>query len=115
VRTVAVCQPSIRHLYPENASVAVVAIDGRPMTFARLEVPDPVFGPQDPANTQRLLLRVQAFSCNYRDKGNLRQLLDWAHQSGRPDVFFVLGSEFAAEVMAVGAAISDLRVGDRVE
>ena len=46
-----------------------------------------------------MLLRVRAFSCNYRDKAFVRSLI---------------GSEFVADVVAAGRDVSSLVVGDRV-
>lgn len=87
----------------------LLRISGWPVRSAIVKLPRPVFDPLDKANAGRVLLRVSAFSCNYRDRGFLKALC-----SAKPHEFFVLGSEFSARVEAVGPEVKTLAVGDRV-
>ncbi len=57
---------------------------------------------------QLVVVRVRAFSCNYRDRGFLALVA-----SGRLKEC-VLGSEFAGEVLAVGRGVRGIGVGNRV-
>lgn len=65
--------------------------------------------PDAPANARAVLVRVRAFSCNYRDKA----FIDLARQYPA-NRFFAIGSEFCATVEAVGPQVTELAVGDRV-
>ncbi|MBF0307515.1 MAG: zinc-binding alcohol dehydrogenase family protein [Alphaproteobacteria bacterium] len=70
----------------------------------------PSFDPDDPADAERVLVRKRAFSCNYRDRAlMLRLAIDAPTESWSP-----IGSDFVAEVVAVGRAVGGLRPGDRV-
>ncbi|WP_158306000.1 quinone oxidoreductase family protein [Azospirillum sp. B510] len=74
-----------------------------------LERPDPVFLP-DAEHRGHVLVRVIAFSCNYRDKS----LILRAATTDRPRAVYAIGSEFCGVVEAVGADVTDLAPGDRV-
>lgn len=87
----------------------VVEIDGMSVRSGILQAAEPVFAPGDPTQARSVLVRVNAFSCNYRDKGLL--LLLQRFPSSR---FFPIGSEFAATVVEVGPEVTTLRPGDRV-
>ena len=72
----------------------------------------PTFDPDSPSNAAYILIKVLAFSCNYRDKGlllNNVQLLE----SGTRE-FLPFGSEFCGEILAVGKEVEGLKPGDRV-
>lgn len=84
-------------------------LHGTVVHFALVQRPDIDFDPADPAHAQDVLLRVHAFSCNYREKGRLLQA------ARRPEGgYLVLGSEFAGTVVKVGSGVQDLQPGDRV-
>lgn len=91
-----------------------IVIDGLPVTCGIVETSPPAFDPEAPADRRRVLVRKRAFSCNYRDKTLISLMA--ARPPGPRSVggFYVVGSEFAAEVMAIGASVTSLRVGDRV-
>ena len=85
-----------------------VLIDGVPLRAAVLDLeaaPDGAeeLGPRD------VRVRVDAFSCNYRDKAFLVRLA--TAPAGR---YFVAGSEFVGHVVATGPEVTTLQVGDRV-
>ncbi|WUR13705.1 zinc-binding alcohol dehydrogenase family protein [[Empedobacter] haloabium] len=84
-------------------------LHGTTVHFALVERPDIDLDPADPDHAHDVLVRVHAFSCNYREKGRLLQAA--RREAGG---YLVLGSEFAGTVVKVGAAVDDLRPGDRV-
>ncbi len=86
-----------------------VEIDGMVARSAIVQTPEPAFDPGDPAHARSVLVRVTAFSCNYRDKGFILRL---QRQPSRH--FFAIGSEFTGTVLAVGPGVETLEPGDRV-
>jgi NADPH:quinone reductase-like Zn-dependent oxidoreductase len=98
---------------------SVGSADGRPFDELVLEgysvrcgfvgVAEPAFEP-DGQHSSHVLVDVRAFSCNYRDKALILRMSVIPSDSG----FYVIGSELAGRVVAVGAAVRDLAPGDRV-
>jgi NADPH:quinone reductase-like Zn-dependent oxidoreductase len=82
-------------------------IEGIEVRSAIVETDAPDFDRAD--EPHNVLVRVKAFSCNYRDKA-----LTLRAATSELDGFYVLGSEFVGEVLAVGVGVTDLRPGDRV-
>ena len=110
MRAVAVCGSEIRQLQPLNATLATVELEGAAVDCGVVEVASPAFMPSDPSSAGSVLLQVRAFSCNYRD----RALMLVMARRGPPDRYLVVGSEFVADVVAVGDGVADLAPGDRV-
>lgn len=82
-----------------------------------------VFGMMDTANPysgnideEDVLIRVEAFSCNYRDKSLILMFNEICkNKSGNGRLFYTpFGSEFVATVLQVGRKVQTLKVGDRV-
>jgi NADPH:quinone reductase-like Zn-dependent oxidoreductase len=71
---------------------------------------DPQFEPQADTNRGKVLVRVRAFSCNYRDKA----LILKAASLNRLESVYTIGSEFCGNVVAVGRDVVQLEPGDRV-
>lgn len=86
-----------------------VTVDGVAFGCGLIPSAVPAFDPDAPESVGSVLVRVTAFSCNYRDKAFVRSMR--AVPSRR---FSGIGSEFAGEVVAVGAGVVDLTPGDRV-
>jgi NADPH:quinone reductase-like Zn-dependent oxidoreductase len=93
-----------------NALIDVIQMEGVEVHCALVYTPDPQFDRLAPENRSNVLIKVRAFSCNYRDKG---QILKMATR-GPNNTFYVVGSEFVGEVLAVGSEVTGLRIGDRV-
>jgi len=106
LRSLCVCPKDV----PASAEAdAVVSIAGRPVRFALLRSEAPAFDPARPEDRARVLLRVKAFSLNFRDKAIILGALTQGQQP------FAIGSEFAGEVVAAGEdASSAFAPGDRV-
>jgi NADPH:quinone reductase-like Zn-dependent oxidoreductase len=79
------------------------------INYALIETESPVFHPDKYPDS--VLIKKKAFSCNYRDMGIIlhenRQL-----NSNYNNV--AIGSEFSAEVIAIGNNVKHLKIGDRV-
>lgn len=110
MRSVAVCGSRVRELLPANKTIETLKIKGVPVSFGLIDVRPPRFDPDDPRQRRGVLIRVRAFSCNFRDLG----VIFTALRRGGDNSFHAVGSEFVAEVVAAGADVTDLKVGDRV-
>lgn len=110
MRSIAVCGSRVKDLLPDNSPTASVEIEGVGMTFGLIVSKEPAFDARAPANLHHVLLRVKGFSCNYRDLN----MIFAAARKGADNSFFALGSDFVAEVVAVGPGVTRLKVGDRV-
>lgn len=86
-----------------------VLVDGVPLAVALLRAPCDIVT-REPHGAHDVLIRVRAFSCNYRDKGLLLLMATHCRQDG----YYVTGSEFVGDVVAIGAAVDSVRPGDRV-
>jgi NADPH:quinone reductase-like Zn-dependent oxidoreductase len=87
-----------------------VLINDIPVTCGIVETDEPEFDCDAPENRLKVLIQVKAFSLNYRDKNRIFSMT----VNGAENGFYVVGSEFLAEVLAVGPEVRELRPGDRV-
>ncbi|MEO8621103.1 MAG: zinc-binding alcohol dehydrogenase family protein [bacterium] len=87
-----------------------MSIDGVRVVCAVIETADRGFDPALDANASSVLVRVRRFSCNYRDKSFVMR----AAAQLPNNKFFVIGSEFVGDVVAVGGDVRRVRVGERV-
>jgi NADPH:quinone reductase-like Zn-dependent oxidoreductase len=99
------------NLLPHD-SVQRFEIDGAPLVCGILRESPPDFDDKAQENRLNVLVKKQAFSCNYRDKGLMFVRLKL--KSRYKHAYVVVGSEFAGEVIAVGADVTKFKVGDRV-
>ncbi len=108
--SVVICgdSPAIRQ---QCVAQTTLEMEGVPITVGLLETDEPIYDVQASENRSGVLIKVRAFSCNYRDKALILQTS--LRCQGRPTYAFI-GSEFVGEVMAVGPAVTTLQVGDRV-
>lgn len=110
MRRLAICGEKVQ--VPESSSsyVTSVKVDGVTVHCGLLDSVDPLWASAESLQPQKVLIKVKAFSCNYRDKA----LILSAATQGKPDQINVIGSEFVGEVIAIGSAVNDLQIGDRV-
>lgn len=110
MRNLAICGDNLNQSLVKTLANAPIELDAVPLLAGLLETPDIDFEPTLPENRDRVLVRKIAFSCNYRDKG----LMLTAASKLNSDRYYVIGSEFVGEIVAVGAEVTDLKIGDRV-
>jgi NADPH:quinone reductase-like Zn-dependent oxidoreductase len=110
MRNVAVCGNLIRNVFPQNDSFATITMHGLAVTFGVIDTKEPAFDRNAPEHVEKVLVKVRAFSCNFRDKS----LIFEAATRGPRKSFYVLGSEFCGEVIETGAGVTALHPGDRV-
>ncbi|NDJ53389.1 MAG: zinc-binding alcohol dehydrogenase family protein [Chloroflexi bacterium] len=70
----------------------------------------PSFDHNSPEHAEKVLVHVTAFSCNYRDKALILRAATRLPRGAS----YVIGSEFAGEIVEVGSNVDTLKVGDRV-
>ncbi|KOO46497.1 alcohol dehydrogenase catalytic domain-containing protein [Priestia koreensis] len=80
--------------------------------FGAIDCDQPTFDTKSDKNNEYVLVRVTAFSCNYRDKALLVENYNSIIRSDR--LFVPFGSEFSAEVVAVGKGVDEFEIGDGV-
>jgi NADPH:quinone reductase-like Zn-dependent oxidoreductase len=92
------------------STVEQVRINNVTIPCGFCECPEPHFDPGAPHNRDRVQVRTEAFSCNYRDRALIFKAAadDKTHQS------YAIGSEFCGTVAAVGTAVTNVVPGDRV-
>lgn len=90
-----------------------VPIHGTTLPFALVEVPQPEFDESAPENAQQVLVRMEAFSCNYRDAGILFMSYGALRSLEKPG-FMHFGSDFVGIVEAVGSEVTAVKPGQRV-
>lgn len=86
-----------------------VTVDGATVGCGVVHTSPPRFDPQGADDARRVLVRVTATSCNYRDRAFVRLMA-----SVPPRRFVPICSEFTGVVAAVGREVTGLRPGDRV-
>ncbi len=110
MRNIAVCGSQAAHLMPDNASLQTVEIEDLPAIFGLITTPAPEFCRGASDHRHKVMVKVKAISCNYRDKS----LILAALRRGGSRSYYILGSEFVGEVVDTGSEVSGLEVGDRV-
>lgn len=85
-------------------------IGGIPLACGVVHTPDPQFDRKASENRLRVLVKIKAFSCNYRDQA----LMLMAASKGVERSFYVVGSEFVGEVVDMGPEVTGFDTGDRV-
>jgi NADPH:quinone reductase-like Zn-dependent oxidoreductase len=110
MRNFAILATKNRTAISANGFAGTVVMDDVPVHCGIIETPEPEFRKDEPENHHRVLVRVGAFSLNYRDKNRIFSMAMKGVENG----FYVVGSEFVAEVLEVGSGVTELAVGDRV-
>lgn len=98
----------------EDIPYARVKIDGEEYLFCLVDFPEPDLKVELEENA--VLVKIKAFSCNYRDKGILSMFREKCANSRSGDSFSYgyFGSDFVGEVIGIGKNVRAFKVGDRV-
>lgn len=111
MRNIAICGSDIQRLTPlGQPAIQTINLEGVTVRCGLIETSDPQFNRSAPENQEKVLVKIKAFSCNYRDKALILKMAT----RGPANSFYVVGSEFVGEVVAVGPAVTAFRPGDRV-
>jgi NADPH:quinone reductase-like Zn-dependent oxidoreductase len=92
-------------------AVKTMEIEEVPITVGLMETPRPKYDLNAPENRSAVVVKVRAFSCNYRDKA---LVIKTSKKCIGKDKYACIGSEFVGEVIAVGPEVKAFQVGDRV-
>lgn len=108
LKNLVVCDPKIGI---ENIDGSRIGIDGNDFLFSLVNIPieQHITGLDD----NSVVVKIKAFSCNYRDKGILLHFLRQCQKSNEQFYSF-FGSDFVGEVIRVGRYVNSFKVGDRV-
>ncbi len=108
MRKIAVC--SSDNGLSEDDRITSIKINNTEINCGLFHITPPNFDPAKPVYANHVLIKVNAFSCNYRDKNMIFK----AAIHGTPTQVTAIGSEFAGEVVSIGSQVVNLKVGDRV-
>jgi len=109
MRNAAVGGPGLSALQALNPTLGSVVIDGVSVACAEVQTQEPEFDAEDASSARRLLLRVRGFACSAADRGRLVAAAGFPGGS-----FYVMGSEFVADVVEVGREVRSVSPGTRV-
>lgn len=110
MKNFAVCGERVKELLPDNDSIERIEIKGHPVTCGIIASEAPRFDSRSPEFESSVLIKIRAFSCNYRDMN----LIFSALKKGPGESFFSIGSEFVGDVLEIGSKVTSVEVGDRV-
>lgn len=110
MRHLSICgSPLVKLNHPDNI-VQSVQLNGVDLCCGLIHTEPPVFDPDQPDNHFKVLIKIRAFSCNYRDKALIFKAATYASEHS----FYTIGSDFVADVVTTGAKVKGLLPGDRV-
>jgi len=110
MKNIAICGSNFTWSTTSENFVETIKIEDVLVHCGLVHTQKPDFIPNDPVHREQVLVQKYAFSCNYRDKNLILKMAT----AGLASSFYAIGSEFAGVVVAVGGAVTDFRVGDRV-
>ncbi|NET33073.1 MAG: zinc-binding alcohol dehydrogenase family protein [Cyanothece sp. SIO1E1] len=110
MRTISICGNNVKNLIHTPSFVSHFTTSGISVNCGLIHTQNLTFDRQAPEHYDQVLVKVRAFSCNYRDKA---LILRAATHDGA-NRFSAVGSEFVAEVVDCGVGVRELRPGDRV-
>lgn len=113
MESIVICAPSVKRLRQEN-SFFDFTLCNQEMTIGLIDAEDPNY--TRPLSDKNILVQIDAFSCNYRDKSLLLTLNDTCNEGEVSGKYFysAFGSEFVGKVLRVGKEVFSLKKGDRV-
>lgn len=113
MNTLVICNPCLQDVIHDGL-FCKWSMDGEEFTVALLDFPEPDIS--EFFQTNSVVVKVSAFSCNYRDRSLMHQFYQQCKDlSGRRKYFYSpIGSEFVGEVIRIGEDVTSLNIGDRV-
>ena len=113
MNTIAICNSHIKDVLTDGV-LEQFSIDGENITIGLIDVPDIQY--EKYFGSHSILVRVKAFSCNFRDRGILHSFNDICKKKyDKNKLFFSpIGSEFVGIVERVGRDVRIFKIGDRV-
>lgn len=113
MNTVVICSPYIKKILP-NGYLDKFEIDGESITMGLFDVPEPNY--ERIFDSHSILVRITAFSCNFRDRSLLHRFHEQCKLRSKDNQIYYspIGSEFVGVVEKVGSAVIDFKAGDRV-
>lgn len=110
MKNIAICGSKVKTSFLNNENLETIYLEGVKVNCGLIHTSEPDFNSNAPENKFMVLVKIKAFSCNYRDKS---LILTTATKA--PDTsFYVIGSEFVGEVIDIGAEVTELKIGDNV-
>ena len=116
IRQVVVCNQAVQQYIHEQHSLQYFNLHETKVPCGVMHLPFRDFDAQSDQYADYVYLKKKAFSCNYRDKSLTLGRLEVMEEAGlksKPK-FYALGSEFSAEVVAIGKNVKNFSIGDRV-
>lgn len=110
METVIISTPKIKEIISQG-NLESFELDGEKVNIGLFDIPDTNF--DNYFNPRSVLVRVNAFSCNFRDR-SLMHSFNETCKNYTKIIYSPIGSEFAGVVEKVGADVKALKVGDRV-
>src|SRR5262249_14208727 len=110
MRNLAILGTKTKEMLVDNPSVSTIDLHGVPVNCGLVSTQSPSFDGSNENDRTRVLVRVKAFSCNYRDQA----LILTASKKGPENSFYTIGSDFVGDVLTVGDGVKGFTVGDKV-
>ena len=110
MKTISICGKNVKNIISDDSFIEPVNIAGVSVNCGLIHTKDIEFDRHAVENRERVLIKIIAFSCNYRDKAIILSTATQANSN----TFNAVGSDFVAEVIEVGTEVTDFKPGDRV-
>lgn len=98
----------------ESQKTGCAKIANQDVICGSVTINAPRFDVSDPRNADYVLVQVNAFSCNYRDKALMVRAAEKMEKQEGAQPFAFFGSDFVGTIKAAGRNVSDLRDGMKV-
>lgn len=114
METLTICSPSLTQkeicIYSTNfllckQNISFALLKEEPHKYLSTKLPD-----------EHILVRIKAFSCNFRDKAFVLLFYKWCEEKASSGnlSYAAFGSEFIGEIVRIGDKVPSFHVGDRV-
>ena len=110
MKNIAICGNKITPSIFNKDVIKSIELEGIKVNCGLIHTQDTKFDCNAPENKSMVLIKIRAFSCNYRDKNLILKAATKAPDKS----FYVIGSEFVGEVIDSGAEVTEFKIGDRV-